>query len=74
MLAALRGARICANKEKCVCPSSKVLAGLVSWMIFRVFYLFIYFLLDAVEAPVPLTVCTDVRALLSDSPQANDDK
>lgn len=37
-------------------------------------YLFPPGFLDAAEAPVPLTVRTDVRALLSDSPQANDDK
>lgn len=54
--------------------SSRWLGKLDDFQGFLLIYLFPPGFLDAAEAPVPLTVRTDVRALLSDSPQANDDK
>lgn len=54
--------------------SSRWLGKLDDFQGLLLIYLFPPGFLDAAEAPVPLTVRTDVRALLSDSPQANDDK
>lgn len=70
------GADLCKQGEMCLSlfKSSRWLGKLDDFQGLLFIYLFPPGFLDAVEAPVPLTVCTDVRALLSDSPQANDDK